>query len=71
VLDDFFQLGGHSLLMTRVVIRLRAAFELAVPLGLMFERCTVAASAAWLRDELLAQVAAMSEDEAQRRVGPA
>ena len=42
VLDDFFALGGHSLLSTRVVARIRDAFQVDLPLHRVFSEPTVA-----------------------------
>ncbi|MBF5033661.1 amino acid adenylation domain-containing protein [Micromonospora sp. ANENR4] len=65
--DDFFAMGGHSLLVTRAVMRMRGAFELHVPIGMMFERPTVASASSWVEEAILAEIEAMTEDEATRR----
>jgi polyketide synthase PksJ len=76
--DNFFALGGHSLMATRVAARLADAFRLDLPLAILFSKPTVAELAeaiAPLRgetaaslDALLAEVDALSDDEARTRV---
>ena len=49
--DDFFEAGGHSLVATRVMTRLRERVGLNLPLRVLFEHPTAEALAAALRTE--------------------
>ncbi len=46
--DNFFEVGGHSLLLIQVQNALEEALERAVPVLELFRHPTVAALAAWL-----------------------
>ncbi|MEO5877874.1 MAG: phosphopantetheine-binding protein, partial [Streptosporangiaceae bacterium] len=46
--DDFFSLGGHSLLGVEVVEKVRDVYEVDLPLGRLFESPTVAAAAEYI-----------------------
>jgi len=39
--ESFFDLGGHSILATRLIFEIRSAFVVDAPLGLVFEQPTV------------------------------
>jgi amino acid adenylation domain-containing protein len=43
--DNFFHLGGHSLLVTQLIARLRSLFPVQMPLNVVFEKPTVYALA--------------------------
>lgn len=67
--DNFFLIGGHSLLGTQVVIRAREAFGVELTLWHLFEAQTVANLAATIEQLLLAKLETMSDEEARRLLG--
>jgi len=76
--DSFFDLGGHSLLVMRVISRLRQAFNIEFPVHAIFENPTIAAISALVEelrldqqhdmDPILAELEGLSEEEAAERV---
>ena len=71
--DNFFDLGGHSLLVTQVIARLRKTFQVEIPLRWLFESPTVAEMAERVGNteqpetsRMLAELEYLSDEEAQR-----
>ena len=60
--DNFFDLGGHSLLVTQVVSRVRQGFQMELPLRSLFENPTVA--------RLAESIGSLREGEARIRALP-
>ncbi|HEU4594350.1 MAG TPA: phosphopantetheine-binding protein, partial [Pyrinomonadaceae bacterium] len=65
VRGNFFELGGHSLLATQVCSRVQRAFGARVPVRKLFESPTVEEFARVVSEVVLAEVEAMSQDEAE------
>ncbi|HEX2885890.1 non-ribosomal peptide synthetase [Vineibacter terrae] len=66
--DNFFLLGGHSLLGTQLVLRLRDMFGAEFALRDLFEAQTVARLAQKVEQSVTAMVLAMGDDEVRRRL---
>src|SRR5690242_2784038 len=56
VTDDFFDLGGHSILVTRVASAVRETFGVELPLGVLFVHQTVAELAVMVEELILEEI---------------
>ncbi|TPG09658.1 non-ribosomal peptide synthetase [Sphingomonas oligophenolica] len=65
--DNFFLLGGHSLLGTQVVLRAGEAFGIELTLRDLFQAPTIRQLALRIEELVMALIDAMSDDEAHAR----
>jgi amino acid adenylation domain-containing protein len=64
--DNFFLLGGHSLLGTQLIAKIRGAFGVELGLRTLFDTPTIADLSTEIERLILAKVESMTEDEALR-----
>ena len=64
--DDFFLVGGHSLMGTQLIMRIRESFGVPLTLRDLFEGATVARLSARVEALLMVEMDAMSEEEARQ-----
>ena len=62
--DNFFLLGGHSLLGTQLLARIRSTFGVDLTLRALFESPTIAELGSEIESLIFARVKNMSEEEA-------
>jgi acyl carrier protein len=64
--DNFFNLGGHSLMGAQIIAKLRDAFGVELSLRDLFDQPTVAGISNEIEQLIHAKLAAMSEEEVER-----
>ena len=67
--ENFFMLGGHSLLGTQVITRIADAFDIEISLRMLFHAPTVRQLSAEIEHILIAKLEAMSDEEAALLLG--
>lgn len=67
--DNFFMLGGHSLLGTQIIAQISSTFGVDMPLRSLFEAPTVRLLAEEIEQRILAKLEAMSDEEVLRLLG--
>jgi surfactin family lipopeptide synthetase C len=64
--DNFFEVGGHSLLVTQVISRVREAFQIELPLRSLFDHPTIAELALVVEEILIDDLEKISDEEAEQ-----
>ncbi len=64
--ENFFMLGGHSLLGTQIIARISEIFEIKLTLRSLFDSPTIRSLAELIEAHIVEKVAALSDEDAQR-----
>jgi acyl carrier protein len=64
--ENFFLLGGHSLLGAQLIARVNDTFKVELPLRTLFDKPTISGLSAEIEGIIVARLEAISEDEAER-----
>jgi len=68
IYDNFFDLGGHSLIGTQLISQLRQNFQIELSMRLLFDAPSVAELALAIQEILLEELENLTEDEAEKSV---
>jgi acyl transferase domain-containing protein/acyl carrier protein len=66
--DNFAELGGHSLLAIKIVSELRKAFHVDLPVRALLDASTVGELANYIKNQIVAEIEALSDEEARQLV---
>jgi acyl-coenzyme A synthetase/AMP-(fatty) acid ligase/acyl carrier protein len=66
--DNFFHLGGHSLLLTQVLYQVQKSFQMQVPLRALMEQPTIAELALTIEELMLDELESLPDDDAEDRL---
>jgi len=64
--DDYFELGGDSLLATQLASQVRGVFEIELPLVELFRHPTLAEMAAAIEEAIIEQMEEISDEDAEQ-----
>ncbi|GAC1380756.1 MAG: hypothetical protein NVS4B9_34280 [Ktedonobacteraceae bacterium] len=67
--DNFFMLGGHSLLGTQLIARIADTFGVTLSLRTLFDAPTIRLLSAEIEERIIAKIDTMSDEEVQHLLG--
>ena len=68
--DNYFELGGDSLLATQLASQVRNVFEVELPLVELFRHPTLAEMATSIEEAIIEQMEEISDEEAEQLLSP-